>query len=269
MASGMTGGSTDGYLSLFDISEAFLKPFVTKTTRRFPSLSSGEFDEDIYHDILLCLIKTSVDRFLYKDGTFNNDPEGYLKWSYTLAKNIIYNYARKQRVRTVREQPLPENESDSYMLAERDPELASIGVSDTLEECFKAAVYSDSAIYIIIIWLLRAVLLAEAVNLPGLTHIDDPGKAADYIVSFFSEKTLGEIYAVLVVSSKSLPWMDFEGAEGERMDGLLSAPFDGVPIGERKLCEFYMKKGDKATISDWVNRMNVRIRRSLGDAYSV
>ena len=38
----------------------------------------------------------------------------------------------------------------------------------------------------------------------------------------------------------------------------------GVRTGDKKYSDFYMKKGAKASVSDWVNRMNSRIEKEVG-----
>ena len=74
---------------------------------------------------------------------------------------------------------------------------------------------------------------------------------------------------ILVNAAGRLPWLSLSMEQKKRIDRQLALPFDGgKTYGETTYSTFFMKKGGKATISDWVNRMNERIRRVLANEAS-
>ena len=245
------------YEILFLIAESFVKPYVFRLCDRYPVLKEQSLQEDVYHDVLLCLIKYSVDKFFYKNEAINTDPDGYLKWIYTVSRNAVINTARKQNYRSINEYSLNTDENE-IQIADPDDVISGRESAERLRECFRCAVFSDSAIYMILVWLLRALLLSGA--FPVLNDEDaDRSKINGYIAENYSDDLLDAIYAGILIASKSLSWMDFNSSARSVMSDRLSAQFEGGTFGEAKLKRFYMKKGGPASISDWVNRMNGRI----------
>ena len=65
------------------------------------------------------------------------------------------------------------------------------------------------------------------------------------------------MFAMIVEQAISIPWLQLDISQislvKERLDEKQS---DGRRLGEMFYSDFYMKKGAKASISDWVNRMN-------------
>ena len=64
-------------------------------------------------------------------------------------------------------------------------------------------------------------------------------------------------FALVVEQATAIPWLQLERSQiltiKARLDEECS---DGCRMGEKVYSDFYMKKGAKASISDWVNRMN-------------
>ena len=88
-------------------------------------------------------------------------------------------------------------------------------------------------------------------------------KANEIVVNAFQNLTLSEIYTVILIESKHLPWMNICQADNIRILEKLSAVSDGIALGDRAYKSFFMKKGGKATVSDWVYRVNTRILKAL------
>lgn len=269
MISEIGAGGEAKYDSMFSIAELFVKPFINRTVRKYPPLASGEYNEDIYHDVLLALIKTSVDKFLYKDGALNNDPEGYMKWIFTVAKHTVLNYAKKNYRISLVEAPLYNDEGKPVEIEdERDP-FTSVTALETLNECFVAAMNSGASAHILIVWLLRTVIISGVSPDCSSPGADIEERAVDVLVENYSDKTLNGIYAVLLYCSRKLSWMDLDGIYGEQISEMLESPCGGVSTGEKTLSDFYMKKGASQSVSAWVSRINGRILSALSEKYGL
>ena len=55
---------------------------------------------------------------------------------------------------------------------------------------------------------------------------------------------------------KRVEWIVVTPAQIQKINHALNAELNDKHIGEIKYKDFFMKKGGKASISDWVNRMN-------------
>lgn len=78
----------------------------------------------------------------------------------------------------------------------------------------------------------------------------------DAIITAFSEKTLFEMKDILLGFADKIDWIVIAPEQIEKINRALNAEFKNKLIGEIKYKDFFMKKGGKASISDWVNRMN-------------
>ena len=251
------------YDAMLRISESFLKPYISKLTSHYPIFNNLDMTDDIYHDVILCLIKTSVDGFLYKDGTLNDDADGYLRWIYTVAKHVVQNNARKLTLKYGVEQSSTDSDGDQIEIADSTDYYNTIEAEETLRSCFNAALNSDSSVYILFAWILRAIILSQTDQNINNTNESSERKACELVVTNFGELTLSVIYAAISVYCDKVSWMNISREANEKILNDLLSEKDGILIGDMKLSDFFMKKGGNATVSDWINRMNARIRRNI------
>ena len=124
----------------------------------------------------------------------------------------------------------------------------------------------DSAIYITFTWLLRAIVLASCdmdVDKNDGEYDCVESKANGIVADTFGELTLNEIYAIILLESQTLPWMRFTDADNVRILEKLNENRGEIAVGDMKYSDFFMKKGARSTISDWINRVNARTWRSV------
>ena len=62
-----------------------------------------------------------------------------------------------------------------------------------------------------------------------------------------------------------ISWLGISEHRKKRIEEALAKPYkdENRALGEVTYKELFMKKGGKATISDWVNRMNEMIKRVM------
>ena len=266
MVSEISNADGAEYNALCRIAESFLKPYIERQCSKYSALRNLNIESDVYHDVLVELIKSCVDKFLYRDDKLNDDPEGFLKWIYTVARNIINDCAKKYGARSGNEVSIVNEEGENIDIPSQTNPLTDIETRETLKECFRAVMNMECEIYIVFTWLLRVIVLSKCdMNTVEKGKKDDlvENKANEIVVNAFQNLTLSEIYTVILIESKHLPLMNICQADNIRILEKLSAVSDGIALGDRAYKSFFMKKGGKATVSDWVYRVNTRILKAL------
>ena len=220
-------------------------------------------EEDIMQEIQIRLIKNTVSHFLLRDGVegpFNDDPEGFEDWMFTVAHNVQRDYARRVRMVTMRTTGLQE-------AAQTDGEPACDAGGDRerterLAEAFRIVLDADTKVYKVLTWMAQCLFIIRL----DVTKI----RSNELIVQTFGEKSLYDMHEQILQSARYLPWLRITPAQRQRLQEALDAPYDARrSYGHVKYREFFMKKGGKATISDWVNRMNNTIKRVMAhEAYN-
>ena len=241
------------------IAERTLRPSVRHWCANDSRLRSKHFEDDVMQAIHLRLIQTTKSTFLLRngvDGPVNNDPEGFRKWIFMVAHNITRSFAKSVGRIDGNETPLeddentdiPDKSDDALEIRERNTELLSAAFSIVLD--------SDSGVYKVLTWIAQCVFMVKL----DITKIH----SNDLIVKTFENKSLGEMYRMVTEFSRNIPWMVIDEKHQEKIEDQLAKPWDeDRRYYDVKYGEFFMKKGGKATISDWVNRMNNLVRRVM------
>ena len=132
---------------------------------------------------------------------------------------------------------------------------------DTLNRYFQFVLESSSEVHITITWLAVMIAIVRG----GLNR----SEATVYVTTIFSDATMDELMEFIEKCSSKILWLSMSDELLEKMKKKLDkTDSDGRRTGDKKYNEFYMKKGDRASVSDWVNRMNDRIIREVGYYYA-
>lgn len=233
-----------------------LSSSVRRWCRTDSALAGGDYEQDIMQEIYLRLIKTTVSSFLLRDGIDappNANPDGFSSWMFAVAKNIARDYSRR-----VRRSRFHTEDDDTALVTLADPQDAECEraghVSEQLARAFSIVLNSDVQVYKVLTWLAQSLFLLRL----DVTRIQSNEK----ILSEFSDRTLFGMRDIVVSMAETLPWLRLTAAQRDRIDAALYAPHhSGRLVGELTYKEFFMSKGAKATVSDWVNRMDSLIKR--------
>jgi len=227
------------------IAQRTLESSVRRWCRQNPYLHGLGFDEDILQEIYMRLIKTTVSSFLLRqgvDGPVNRDPAGFRSWMFRVAKNLTIDFAAHIRSISRRVEVDPEEDPSEKPV----DELLAAAVSVVLE--------TNSGIYKTLTWLAQCVLIVCR----GLTRI----QANSLLVEQFSKRELQALWQLVLAGSEQIPWLHITDAQRQRIEQALAQPCDGQRTYAQMPFEaFFMKKGGKASISDWVNRTDSIIKR--------
>ena len=246
---------------LCHIARKTLQPTVRHWCNAEFAVGGREFEEDLMQEICIRLIKTCVTSFLLRegpDGPVNRDPEGFQKWMFTVAKNLkrdLFNDLRKVSFRTCTMETLPEDAQ-----TEETPDLADLRL-EQLSLAFEIVLDADVQVYKTLTWMALCLFVLEF----DITKIQSNEK----ILETFADQTVEQMRDAVFDAARRYPWIRITPQQAGRIDQALASPFDEErSVGAVPYREFFMKKGGKATISDWVNRMNSIIKRVIKDEAS-
>lgn len=245
---------------LCHIAEKTLRPSVVKWCTEKGVLRGRGYEDDIMQEIYLRLMKTTVDCFLLREdvvGPYNNDPGGFEKWMFSVAKNIKRDFANKVRnvdfkMKDMDDPAIEEIPDDDYDDSEDHVER--------LKQAFSIVLSSDISIYKVLTWLAQFVFIL-ANNVSKIT-------SNEMVIDVFENKTLYDMYYMILVASQKIPWIVVAKEQNEKiLSALRKKRIGDVSYGETKYKDFFMKhdgeSSGKKSISDWVNRINAMIRRKV------
>lgn len=258
-------GNPARFERLIRVSEALLKPFINNNVRNSQAARSDlNFAGDIMNDVHLKLMTKIVTHFFLRDSDEEEkDALGLTRWMFTVARNATLTALKKSGSRIPVSLIQDNDDEEEYELpiadgaAERQPGVL-MEQRESVSECFRHVIDTSSAGYIILSTLSIYMITLET----GSSRIE----AERIFVERFSEKPLDEILAYLSENIRKRPWLDISNTQLNRFKEKLDAPIDGRRSGEYPLKDFAMKKGLDNTLSDWLNRMDARLKKHFQDS---
>lgn len=241
---------------LCTIAEKTLRSQIRGWCSADPDLRGMGLEEDILQEVFIRLIRTAVNGFLIRadrGGAINEDPDEFRNWMCEVARNIKRDTASSIRRRKHRFDEFDDGDADQYPDESTVTDEALAYKRERLQTAFRIALDSDKEVYILLTWLAQ--------NLIVLRYNIDKIGAIRLMVDVLSDKTLFELKRIVFVLAQQVRWIRIEPAQADRIACALRTDYNGMPIGQYKYKDFYMKKGGKASISDWIFRMNQLIER--------
>ena len=239
---------------LCSIAERSLRNVVKRWCYEDAALRGRNFEDDIMQEIFIRLIKTCVTGFLKRDdreGKINRNPAEFYSWMFTVAVNIKKDFAKAQRRIDNITTELIENVSapDCFSLIDDVKK-------EKISEAFKIAIKANKKVQIVLTWLIQGLLIIRY----DITKIE----ATQWMVDALSDNSLLQIWQRTTEHFQSTPWIKVtEKDVNDFEEKLNKIDDDNIPLKNKQYRAFYMEKGGKATISDWVNRMNSYIKSRM------
>ena len=249
MISEITDKTHPSFNMLCIIAEKTLRSKVRYWCATDSILSRRGMEDDIMQEVFIRLIKTTVTHFLKREdrnGELNDNPDEFKSWIFKVAERIKIDTSNSLRNRDYKMRGFEEGEEEQ--VPDDSDDDGESYQHDTLAEAFKIVIDSDAKIYKILTWLAQSLFIIEY----DVTKI----QSNDIIIKAFGEKSLFEMKDILLGYAEKIEWIVITPDQIEKIDRALNAEFKNKLIGEIKYKDFFMKKGGKASISDWVNRMN-------------
>ena len=240
IAAELTGSESFVVSPLYEVMRKTSFPAICAKCRSTACLRDRAVEEDIFQDVYI-RVWTHAFRILFTDEGLNADPVVFARWLATVTKNRINDYIRRasgQDARTeVRRRGADGQDEDPFLRVDR-------------------VMGKGSSLHIDLAWLAYMLLV--------LTEGAERGKASGLVALRYGDLTLREMYQAVVWDAHTVSWMRISSAALEQMRSrLLEKDEKGVMYGRAVFSSFFMKKGGAASVSDWVNRVNGRIRKIL------
>ena len=234
--------------TLCEVVKEFLTPHIRNMCFHDSALRGGGYEEDILQNTTIRIIKHCIVGFFLREEQINTDLDEFEKWIFVVARNVKRDCSAKVRkglclpiddverslVDEVPEDGLEENREVLRWAVDRVFAMEGVGVYKTLT------------------WFaVSLVMLYE-----GETKI----KSTDYVYEYFKDKTLFEMYDILMRYSKKLDWLHISHLHKKRIEQVLNEPYFGMKTGELKYHQLFTKKGGKGSISDWIYKINKKLK---------
>ena len=249
----LTVNDPPSFQMLAVIAEKTLRSSIVRWCREDKRLAGRQLEDDIMQTTIMRMMQKCITGFFLRTDKLNDDPEGFNKWMFEVARNMTRDFADSQGRLDGRERGFEEGEAEN-IAAEDDTEREA--ADERLAAAFAIIIDADVKIYKILTWLAECAFIIEH----GKTKIESNAVLAEE----FAEKTLRELCDTVYEFAENIPWMNFTPQQRRKIQAALCEPYEnGKTYGETKYKEFFMKKDGKATISDWMNRMDGMIKRRL------
>lgn len=222
----------------------------------------GKFTPDeILQDVYLRVSKKCITHFFLRNGANeapNRDPLQFAKWVAKIYINIRHDTVKRYLNYIQRYCPVDEEREDYYF-------FETSNISDVEEVCsnrqevsmlFDIVMDMDTAVHKKLTWFGLYLITFTY----GITKIE----ATRLLVSLCGDKTLYQMRQILVGYAQSLVWLDITDDEVRKIDDALDKDYDHArKVGDAQYKEFFMKKGGRASVSDWVNKLNDALRQEI------
>ena len=139
----------------------------------------GKHADDIMSEIQIRLIKKSVSGFFMRDGVPNYSREEFIKWLFTVAKNVKRDYAERVRREEFKKNKLLQQETENKI-------TVSNSAYDRLRSAFEAVVTSDSKVYKVLTWLTVMIIIGRQ-NVSKIEATDTLVKILGRIFCIYAE----------------------------------------------------------------------------------
>ena len=224
-----------------------------------PALARTCTAEDLLSEVYIRLIKSAIPGFFYRTEELNRDVEGFCRWVYTIAGNLCIDHIKAASLRYTLPLDAPLDDVELYLqIPDPDAQAAFSPDADAgaLRVAFESVLDMDIQVYKVLTWVAQAVLILSE----DVTKIESNA----LLIERYENMTLEEMWASVRRCAQTIPWLKISEKSEARLRKTLSLPFnENRRYGEMRYSDFYMKKGAKASISDWVNRINAGLRRNL------
>lgn len=244
------------YDTMLIVAERTLIGSVRKWCNEDPLLNNDYHVDEVMQRVRIRLFQKCVTGFFLRNNEPNYDPEGFKNWLFTVALNVKKDYAKKVRQESFHEG----NEIEGFepVAPPEDDTSCSEEELERLNRAFRIVIGSGSKVHIVLTWLALMITMKNR----EFTKIN----STDFVVRVFDSMTLDAMLALIVRHAKAIPWLQLDENSYDSLKNRLDkTDKNGVRTGDKVYHDFFMKKGGKASVSDWAYRMNQIIEKEEED----
>lgn len=221
--------------------------------------------EDIKQNVFLKIVKNIQISFFLNSNYDNSNPENLDCWIHTITRNCMNTYFKKNKSEKEQVSQYFDDDEGDNKYDKITPSVTDVYyTSEEIEMVYgllNEVINMKNAPYKTLTWIVFV-----------LYHLESHKKVSERMEKNLKGKNLYEILDEIErrIGEYDNSFEEFQSDQREKflesnwyeillksLDVLTS---EGTPIGEEVYESFFMKKGGKASISDWVNRINQKLR---------
>lgn len=235
--------------TLCEISERELMPSIRGWCAADNALRGREVEADIMQDTLVRIIKYCITGFFLRGERTepNTDVNEFCRWIYTVARNVKRDYSNSYRERIIVDY--------SELEGRIGDEIGDDFVGEELASVFDVTFSLNMGVHKLLAWLAVSVVI--------LNETDQRSVATEIVVDRLGNSTLDEMLEFLLSELRYYPALMPNENEVLGIRAMLDERDElGVRIGDRPFYTFFMAKGGKYSVSDWLHKINQLIKRN-------
>ena len=264
-------GINNGDREQWDVLTCYADKLVSRSlSKRGVELSDRD---DVKNKVFIKIFTCIQTQFFMRTDYDNSNPENLNKWIYTIANNCIYDFKKTKNNNTGETIDKYEN-ADNGGKTEKDRrndlEMSSgliFFVADQVDLFYAIlsdVVFAKSVIYKVLSWMIFAFYFIES----------------DKKVTARMEHDFEDISLFGMLEAVKQDIIDYNAGNAGQYsqqrekfmkkdwythlkNRLTDEYYENKPIGTYPYETFFMKKGGRATISDWINRANENIKKKF------
>lgn len=251
--------SPPSFETLLHLAYDRLRPLLNRWCLRDVRLHTEQDTDDVMQTVCVKLMQNSVTGYFLRENTAyttERNATSFAAWVTLLAHNVERDFARAAARKAARERGMEPEEEAFFLDASTLPDESREYTEELLNAAFEVVLNADMQVYKVLTWVANSLYMLHTA-----------AKAKDAktaLVATFSDMTLYQMRDLLFQASAQITWLRVSPAQKQRIACKLAEPYDAERCyGQVKYADFFMKKGGKATVCDWVSRMNERIKRVM------
>ena len=257
----LTGGCPSGESYLYPLLRKTVYRSVCAQCRTASCLRGKGLEEDILHDVWIRVWNHAY-RVLFAESGVNDDPKAFAAWLATVTNNRVRDYIRRvsrEEARLAIEREDGERDEEESAIervaapvADRD---AQDGAEELLERVVGYVMEHVTSAHVNLAWLaFTAAVVADG---------EERSRAAKNVVNRYADTKLNEMFRDVLKRAAAVPWLRDAVAPGGKLRSGIGEKMAKQGSGDKEFSAFFMSKGGEASVSDWVNRVNSRIRKEM------
>lgn len=225
---------------------------------------------EILDDVMFRIRSYVITQFTIHEGSKGADE--FNSWMFTIANNAFRDTVSKENNKAAHEtdffSSVPGGDGDDPEEVQIpdtnnniDERIETEARRDVLRKAVRVVLGSGSEPYITLSWFAWNVFyLNYGLDRTASTHVMEKG---------FPERTLSEIYDMLISSSKKITWLVIPGEVRRKVEaGLNKKTKDGKTVGETKYKDHFGTQPPAKAISGWLTQMNKLLKREIDNGTS-
>ncbi len=253
----MFGTQTTCFDTLLAATEKDIRIKICADCKNTPVLNHGRIYEEIIQDVLIRVFLTSVPQFFLRaeNGELNTSADEYWYWVQRICKNRVRDYFNKYAKKSNSESFISEDADEDipeFQIPAPEPENQDYNQEELVRH-FNIVMTVGGSVYKPLTWMAQSLLVLRN----NQTRID----SNEELIKIFDSMTLDEMFDFILSMAERFDWMYLEKISVEKIrKDLDKIHKSGKRMGDMKYHDFYMADGPKKSISDWVNRMDSKIK---------